>query len=63
MVKRNTPRENNQTEQQTGVLMESDTPTNVTTATALPETTPPKLHEMVVEEPDTIVKYTTDNKN
>ena len=49
-VKRNTPRENNQTEQQTG-------------ATALPEKTLPPLREMVVDEPDTMVKQTTDNKN
>ena len=47
-LERNTPRENNQKEQQTG-------------ATALLETTLPPLLEMVVDEPDTMVKQTTDN--
>ena len=57
-MERNTPKEKNQTEQQTGVPIESDNPTNMTGTTALPETTVPRLHEIVVEEPDTMLKQT-----
>ena len=61
------PRETNQTEQQTGVPIESDigslnTPTNITEITAQPETTLPPLHKVVVKEPHTKVQQTTDIK-
>ena len=67
-MKRNPPRANNQIKQQTGVLIESDvgpqnTQTDISGATALPETALPSLHEIVVKKPDTEVKQTTDNEN
>ena len=68
IVKQNCSRENNLTEQQTRVPIENivapqNTLTDITGATALPETALPSLHEMVVKEPGIKAKQTTGNKN